>query len=147
MLRIELESNEFSKKVSYILAILLVIFFLTAIISKIFDYNLTEILLPSYQCSFLESTGLYCPGCGGTRSFSYLLHGNIIESFIHHPSVPFLFFTSIVFVLSHVLNRITKGRTKPFNIRPVYFYVFIGISIVQFLVKNIILVTSGHHLI
>lgn len=28
-------------------------------------------------CMFHQVTGLYCPGCGGTRSFYALLHGNV----------------------------------------------------------------------
>ena len=32
-------------------------------------------------CWLRERSGLYCPGCGGQRSFSALLHGHIAEAF------------------------------------------------------------------
>ena len=38
-------------------------------------------------CIFYSAFGLYCPGCGGTRAVSALLHGQILTSFICHPLV------------------------------------------------------------
>ena len=32
------------------------------------------------KCMFYQWTGLYCPGCGATRAFSALLHGDIKTS-------------------------------------------------------------------
>ena len=32
------------------------------------------------KCMFYQWTGLYCPGCGATRAFSALLHGDIRSS-------------------------------------------------------------------
>ena len=31
-------------------------------------------------CGFHELTGLYCPGCGGTRAAYELLHGNLVQA-------------------------------------------------------------------
>ena len=42
-------------------------------------------IIPDTGCAFRRITGLYCPGCGGTRSFVYLIHGHIIKSLAYHP--------------------------------------------------------------
>lgn len=35
----------------------------------------------SLPCIFLELTGYYCPGCGGTRACAALFQGKIVKSF------------------------------------------------------------------
>jgi hypothetical protein len=35
-------------------------------------------------CVVKLTTGLDCPGCGGTRAFYYLLHGNLPQAVRHH---------------------------------------------------------------
>ncbi len=43
------------------------------------------------KCLFLEWTGLPCPGCGLTTSFTHLLHGQWREAFAAHALGPLLF--------------------------------------------------------
>src|SRR5512139_1319790 len=47
-------------------------------------------------CLVKLTTGLDCPGCGGTRAFWYLLHGNLPAAARHHAlfvfAVPFLLY-------------------------------------------------------
>lgn len=40
-----------------------------------------------FPCLFHFITGLYCPGCGGTRAIRALFHGEILKSFCYHPFV------------------------------------------------------------
>lgn len=39
---------------------------------------------PTGPCAFHELFGIDGPGCGGTRMFYYLIHGNLIEAVRHH---------------------------------------------------------------
>ena len=41
-------------------------------------------------CLFRVFTGLYCPGCGGTRAVRALLSGQIIKSLYFHPFVLYM---------------------------------------------------------
>lgn len=45
--------------------------------------------IPVPPCVFLRVTGLYCPGCGGTRACIALLHGQLLRSLIYHPVVAY----------------------------------------------------------
>jgi len=40
-----------------------------------------------FQCSWKETFGIECPGCGAQRSFVELIHGNISESIHLFPAL------------------------------------------------------------
>jgi hypothetical protein len=60
-------------------------------------------------CIVKLTTGLDCPGCGGTRAFYYLLHGNIPEAARHHAiavfAAPFLVWLYVAWAVKHVTGR------------------------------------------
>ncbi len=96
----------------------------------------SKIFLP---CPVHFLTGLYCPGCGGTRAVLYLLRGNIKSSLIHHPAVLYMAISGAVFMGSQTISRITWGRTWAMRIRAVHIYILAGLYIFNFLWKNIAL--------
>lgn len=98
-------------------------------------------------CVFHAFTGYYCPGCGGTRAVHYFLHGNIIKSFIYHPLIPYLGIGGGIFMLSHTLFYLTKGRIKGIRFRNGYVYMMGVIIVVQFIIKNVMVYVWGYHLI
>ena len=51
---------------------------------RLLKIPLNHILLP---CIFHKLTGLYCPGCGGTRAVYWLLKGNVAYSLHYHSIV------------------------------------------------------------
>ncbi len=53
-----------------------------AFIRRFFSY-----IVFARGCLFHRLTGLYCPGCGGTRAVLLLLHGHPLRSFVYHPFV------------------------------------------------------------
>jgi hypothetical protein len=63
-------------------------------------------------CGMRRLTGIPCPGCGLTRSFAFLAHGHLAESFHMNWLGPPLFLA----VLAQVpwrLYRIARARTEP----------------------------------
>jgi Protein of unknown function (DUF2752) len=65
-------------------------------------------------CMFKRMTGMGCPGCGMTRSFISLAHGNLRMAWHYNPAGPLLFAMlafQIPFRLVQ-LARIRSGRTE-----------------------------------
>jgi hypothetical protein len=60
-------------------------------------------------CIIKLTTGLDCPGCGGTRAFYYLMHGNIPEAARHHAmavfAAPFLVWLYLAWTLNFVWGK------------------------------------------
>lgn len=84
--------------------------------------------------------GIYCPGCGGTRAISALLHGQFIDSFICHPLVPYTAIIGGWFLISQTMERVSKHRFKiGLHYRDIYLWIALGIVVVNFIVKNTLL--------
>lgn len=132
-----------SRRIFYV-GLLLGILGLFAVLGlSIFDIDLREILPP---CSLYSMTGLYCPGCGGTRACYALAQGHILESIILHPLVFYLAVGYVVYMLSHLLDILTQGKIRGCYFCPYYWYIGVGILLVQFVVKNLALL-AGYDLI
>jgi hypothetical protein len=60
-------------------------------------------------CLVKLTTGLDCPGCGGTRAFYYLLRGNVPEAARHHAvavfAAPFLAWLYLAWAVRQVSGR------------------------------------------
>jgi hypothetical protein len=60
-------------------------------------------------CIVKLTTGLDCPGCGGTRAFYYLMHGNLSQAVRYHaPAVfaaPFLVWLYVGWVVKRVWGK------------------------------------------
>ena len=88
-------------------------------------------------CVFFERTGLYCPGCGGTRAVICLIHGDVIRSFMFHPFVVYFAFTYILFMIYEFCKKHFKLFKKAFPVE-ILIYIGIGILILQWIVKVIL---------
>ena len=92
------------------------------------------------DCAFETVTGLYCPGCGGSRSLIALFQGRFIKSFLLHPAVPyafvvFMFFMGKMFLLKHFgIGKEHGGRIL------IFIYIGIAIVFIQWIVKLILLI-------
>jgi hypothetical protein len=63
-------------------------------------------------CVIKMTTGLDCPGCGGTRAFYYLMQGNVPEAARHHVMAVFAAPFLVWLYVAWALQRVT-GRTVP----------------------------------
>lgn len=95
------------------------------------------------KCGFQKVTHLYCPGCGGTRAFYYLLHGRFLQSIISNPFVFYLIADYLLFMINTILVK--KTHKVGFTGFPVTItiYVGIGILLVQCVIRNIIYMRWG----
>ncbi len=95
------------------------------------------------SCGFHAITGLYCPGCGGTRSVIRLLGFDPVRSFLLHP-VPLLVFALaanffVRFIFAYLVPEKCPVRLKPARFRPVYLILICVLLFLNFIVKNVLL--------
>ena len=126
---------------------------------------LKEFVRQGYPCLFRSLTGLYCPGCGGTRAAKFLLHGDICKSLWYHPLVGYMVLTAAAEFGAWGLRRWRAGsmvsrqksswQGKENQTGPARFlghyeievYVGIGITLVNWAVKNWVLLVMGVRMI
>lgn len=101
------------------------------------------VLLPRFSfpdCVLNAYFGLYCPGCGGTRALVSLLHGHLLQSLWYHPLVPYSALIFGAFMLSQTLARLTRYRYfRGLSFHSWYLYVAIVIVVINWILKNILL--------
>lgn len=91
------------------------------------------------KCAVYSIIHIYCPGCGGTRSFYQMVHGHILQSILMNPFVPYTYAVYIVFMINTILVKATKKLG--FQGFPVTVLILVGIGILlgQWVVRNILL--------
>lgn len=98
---------------------------------------LPNITIPS--CFIYTILGLYCPGCGGTRAVNALLQGQLLQSLWYHPLVLYTIVVFGIFMISHTLERLKIGSISGLKFREWHLYVALGIMVVNWIGKNILL--------
>ena len=116
------------------------------IAAAVFVWILGDSLLTHVpECAFESLTGLYCPGCGGTRAVIALFNGHPVRSFLYHPAVPYAFVVYCEFMIRMFLVKhfgVKSGKDGQINI---FIYIGIGIILIQWVVKLILLIHYGVH--
>ena len=97
-------------------------------------------------CYMYRMTRYYCPGCGGTRAVQALVHVELLRSLRCHPAVLPGVVMSIVFWIGMTCEKILRPNIKRFKLRRIYFYVVLGIVMIQWIVKNVLLYALGWHI-
>mgnify|MGYP001218653100 CR=1 FL=1 len=90
-------------------------------------------------CFFQQMTGLYCPGCGGTRAVLALLTGHPVKSFFYHPVVLYVAVLVGIFLGSFALERISKGKIHGISFRIGYLWTGLFLVIINWLIRNLLL--------
>lgn len=111
-------------------------------VSAIVDF-IKKLLGIGMPCAFHSLTGLYCPGCGGTRAVTELLYGDLRMSFQYHPLV---LYTAVVFLLELGSWGASRLFHRPqLHIRRYNVFILIGAGIVlaNWFYKNYMLVFRG----
>lgn len=95
--------------------------------------------LSQSQCLFWRFFGLYCPGCGGTRSVDALLHGHMLQALWYHPLVPYMAGVYLAFMISWTAAKLHLfGLNMGMKFRPGYMYGMLVIIGFNFLLKNVL---------
>lgn len=109
-----------------------------ALMYHLFPVPFSKLLLP---CLVNSMFGIYCPGCGGTRAVSALLHGDFPTSFLFHPLVPYAAIVGGWFLISQSLERLSKHKIRiGMKYRDSYVWAALGILVLNFVVKNLLLI-------
>ena len=92
------------------------------------------------DCVFLQLTGYYCPGCGGTRSLYLLLHGRPLLAIWYHPFLMYVIILWAVFMLTNAIERLSKGRWQ-IGLQYRHRYIVIGLIMlfVNFIIRDVLL--------
>lgn len=104
---------------------------------------LWKMLNGKMPCLFHEITGLYCPGCGGTRAAKAMLKGDLVASFFYHPIVTYCALIAVVFAIAYIIYHKTKNPKFRLYLDNRYVYVGTGIIVINFFVKNYFLIVKG----
>lgn len=107
-----------------------------------FDIDISRFTLP---CLLNLFTGLYCPGCGGTRAFRYLITGHIFKSIYYNPIVIYCYYPGLWFLFTNTLPytgikipRKIRRILQPLSFNPSFIYVGVTLIVIQCIVKNIL---------
>jgi hypothetical protein len=88
-------------------------------------------------CPLYRLTGLNCPGCGMTRGFHALFHGDILGALHFNLFTPFYFLLFAYLGVSMFLLA-ARGRGLPLKIaRPGLAYGFVALLLVFGVVRNL----------
>ncbi|MGN0159477.1 MAG: DUF2752 domain-containing protein [Brotaphodocola sp.] len=94
-------------------------------------------------CLFHALTGLYCPGCGGTRAVKYLLQGQILTSIQYHPLVFYMAVVITVELLTWIAAKLCGSPRLFLGHGNLFIYLGIAVTAVNWILKNVLLIIFG----
>lgn len=103
----------------------------------IFKETLTKIILKLSSCPIYVTTGIYCPGCGNSRSLRALMHGHVLLSLRNNITIPILALLLLLLYIEFVSSAFGKNiRLLP---RKPAFWICFGVFMtVYYIIRNFI---------
>ncbi len=92
-----------------------------------------------YECVFYRSTGLICPGCGGTRAVISLLKLDFLSAIKYNVAVPFGAFVYLYYNIRGIIEAKRENWEYFSKQKYVLCIVLAVIMILNFVVKNVLL--------
>ena len=126
------------KKNLYILIFMNLSLILFAIAYTLY-FNLTKGTEHDIKCAVQSAVGIYCPGCGGSRSLDAFLRLDFLRSFYCYPAIPVSAVLVLIYDVRLVLSLVKKNPAYTENLK---FYSFILIPVViilTFVLRNVLL--------
>lgn len=138
-------SEFWNKDTDTIIYTLMCVTMVPALIIGFFYLEFAKMQLPEEikGCVFQKVAGVYCPGCGGTRAFWALFSGNILMAIYYHPAAVYGVGLYLVYFISQTLMRLSKGKLWGMTLRPMYLYIMVGLILLNFVVRNVLLMGFG----
>lgn len=88
-------------------------------------------------CPLLTMTGYACPGCGLTRGFHALFHGDILTAISYNALIP-IYCIIFSYAVVYLLSMIFRGRGLWLNfVTPKPLFAFLIISLMFGILRNI----------
>lgn len=88
-------------------------------------------------CPLYSMTGIACPGCGLTRGFHALFHGDVLTALDYNALIPILALVFGYFLLS-LLSVAVCGRGISFKLfRPNLLWSFLALAVIFTVLRNL----------
>ena len=113
----------------------IIITYIALICSSLAIYAIITISGYDFFCPIYKATGLYCPGCGLTRSGVRLIHFDFYHSFRNHPG---FFVGAVVWIIISIFAFIGKPKCfRNSKVNLIILYVTLGLYILFSILRNI----------
>ena len=113
----------------------ILIIYIVLICSGLAIYAFITLSHINFFCPFYKATGLYCPGCGLTRSCVRLIHFDFYRSFRNHPA---FFVGAVVWVIISIFAFIGKPKCfRNSKVNLTILYITLGLYILFSIMRNI----------
>ncbi len=118
----------------------LAVFVAAAVMGVLYQVTGFSLLALQQGCLFNKVTGLYCPGCGGTRAVQALSRGQFGRSFYYHPLVLYSVTVCGWYMVSHTVQKVTRGSVRiAMRYRDIYVWLALVVLGGNFFIKNLML--------